>query len=215
MIYSKSRVVLSPIRLFPTISSKMKWIACGLPLKFLTSVHTEIMNYILEQKYKPNIDAGGMPPNKGMIMDYLYDNPQVFKNNLLARGLLTLPARVPSLYINLIKWDASSRWSLSLYCLIRNSDPMAIAKMWPTFYTKSHLHSKQVRFRCDLTRGSFLYRYKLGTQSKHHCQDSSTSSNMMNYKNGLRLFLFMKTMNLYRICSLEPIKLMEIKRHFR
>ena len=74
----------------------MKWIGCGLPLKFLNSVHTEIMNYILEQKYKPNIDAGGMPPSKGMIMDYLYDNPQVFKNNLLARGLLTIPARVPS-----------------------------------------------------------------------------------------------------------------------
>ena len=73
------------------------------------------MNYILEQKYKPNIDAGGMPPNKGMIMDYLYDNPQVFKNNLLARGLLTIPARVPSLYIAFIKWDAPSRWSLSLY----------------------------------------------------------------------------------------------------
>ena len=103
MIYSKSRVVLSQIRLLPTMITKMKWIGCGLPLKFLNSVHTEIMNYILEQKYKPNIDAGGMPPNKGMIMDYLYDNPQVFKNNLLARGLLTIPARVPSLYIAFIK----------------------------------------------------------------------------------------------------------------
>ena len=54
------------------------------------------MNYILEQKYKPNIDAGGMPPNKCMIMDYLYDNPHVFKNNLLARGLLTIPGSVSS-----------------------------------------------------------------------------------------------------------------------
>ena len=72
-----------------------------LKMDFLNSVHKEIMNYILEQKYKPNIDAGGMPPNKGMIMDYLYDNPQIFKNNLLARGLLTIPARVPSLYTDL------------------------------------------------------------------------------------------------------------------
>ena len=56
-------------------------------------VHKEIMGYILEQKYRPNIEAGGMAPNKGMIMDFLYDNPQIFKNNLLARGLLTIPGK--------------------------------------------------------------------------------------------------------------------------
>ena len=34
--------------------------------------------------------------------------------------------------VTIIKWGASSRWSSSLYCPMRNSDQMAIGKTHPT-----------------------------------------------------------------------------------
>ena len=34
-----------------------------------------------------------------------------------------------------VEWDVSYRWSLSLYCLIRNSDQMTVGKTQPTLQT--------------------------------------------------------------------------------
>ena len=50
---------------------------------------------------------------------------------------ITFETRKPSLpRIFFLKWDASSRWSLSLYCPMRNSDEMTIAKTHPTLYNE-------------------------------------------------------------------------------
>ena len=39
-----------------------------------------------------------------------------------------------------VKWGASSRWSSSLYCSMRNSDQMTIGNTHPTLSSNIHLH---------------------------------------------------------------------------
>ena len=67
-----------------------------------------------------------------------------------------------SLFRNsIIKWDASSRWSWSLYYPKRKSDQMTIGRMHPTLYTKdiswnknrNNTRNNEVGFRIT----SYLY----------------------------------------------------------
>ena len=60
---------------------------------------------------------------------YAWVKVSICESSALGRNLKFHPG--------LIKWDASSRWSPSLYFLMRNSDQMTIVKTHPTLITKN------------------------------------------------------------------------------